>query len=361
MGKLIPDPKAPNESTDYIYGERLAPFEERMNFFQNEKVVVKKDNVKDEDKAEVDGLESLIQRFSDWGKLSLPGSVEVAVEGGTVAGVEGSDQPIPWTKYFIQLAKEAVDFILNFINNRIARIDNRTYRTSLNRKRLGVKSVEVTYPAGIRRLIVPLTISTDPNWVVGSIDTLRDFYKQSIQAYRFLTASIKNAGGETFDLTRSVDETIRGVAKCFKMKAQGETYGTDILPGNRRMYLNEVTDGSTGGIGIYFSSSGTDARMRTNVFTPTGYLIDNTLKSIDSTIKEIRSNQSTVSQLYRTFERDVVKYQTINNLRMGADGRQYLGWLVRFAKRLMNMVLIYVINGLDCGLDFCNAGIQDDN
>lgn len=359
MGKLIPDPKAPNESTDYIYGERLGKFEERMNFFLKEEVKVKKDNVKDEDKKEVDGLESLIMRFSEYGSIKLPGSVEIVTESGTVAGVEGSDQPIAWTKYFIQLAKDAVDFILNFINNRIARIDNRAYRISLERKRLGLKTEAVKYPAGIRRLLVPLTVSTDPNWVAGSLDELRAFYKQSIQAYRVLTSAIKDAGDENIDLSNAVSRTINNVSRCFNMKLLGDSYGTDILPGNRRLFLNNVTDGSTSAIGIYFGSSSTDARLRSPDFVPTGFLVDNTLKSINDTIKEIRSNQSTVSQLYRAFERNANQFGTINNLRMGADGRQYLGWLVRFAKRLMNMVLVYIINGLDCGLDFCKVTIRD--
>lgn len=358
MTKLIPDPKAPNESTDYIYGERMEPYSDRMNFFQNEKVEVKKDKVKDEDKKTVEGLESLVKRFTEYGKINLPGSIEIATESGTLAGVEGSDQPIPWTKYFVILAKEAVDFILNFINNRIARIDNRTYRVSLDRKREGLKGSNVNYPAGIRRLIVPTAVSTDPAWVTGSIDQLRAFYKQSIQAYRYLTSHIKDAGNDNFNLVNAVDSTIRDVARCFNMKAVGETYGTDVLPGNRRLLLNEITDGSTGSIGIYFGNTGVETKLRAKDFLPTSFLIDNTLKSIETTIKEIRSNQSTVAQLYRTFEREVSRYETINNLRMGADQRNYLGWLIRFNKRLMNLVLIYVINGLDSGIDFCKAGIN---
>lgn len=360
MANILPDPKAPKESTDYIYGERMEPYSERMNIFLEEKVKVKKDNVKEEDKGEVDGLESLVQRFTDWGNVTLPGTVEIVTETGVLAGVEGSDKPISWIKYFIQLAKEAVDFLLNFINNRIARIDNRSYRIHLDRKRMGIKSGEVNYPAGVRRLIVPLTVSTNPGWVADSIDNLRNFYKQSMMAYRVLLGKIKDAGDENIYLPAAIESTIRDVAKCFNMGNAGESYISDILPGNRRLYLNNERDGNTGAIGIFFASAGTDVRLRATSFTPTGYLVDNTLKSIDSTVKEIRSNQSTVSQLYRTFEREANKLQGIDNLRMGADGRQYLGWLIRFNKRLTNMILIYVINGLDAGLDFTKATVNNE-
>ena len=51
MSKVLPDPKSPKDSADYIYGERMAEYEDRQNFFLNEKVAVKKDDVKeDEDK-----------------------------------------------------------------------------------------------------------------------------------------------------------------------------------------------------------------------------------------------------------------------------------------------------------------------
>lgn len=354
--KLIPNPKDPVQSTDYIYGERMEPYEDRMNFFLNEKVDLKKDNVKEEDKASVDGLESVIQRFISYGAIKLP-NLEEEQTGLIVDGVEAATKIKNVIQFLVQLAKDAVDFILNLINNRVARLDNREFKVSTNRKRDGLINGPVKYPGTIRRLFDPLTISLDPNWVMGSLNNLNRFYGDTVKVYRDLTSLIKDAGQSSFNIDEQLDKTLAVVKKHLELDKQGEGYVSKILPGNRLLVVDTPTADTLSKVGIYFQSSTTVLKLRSPEYEPSGPMIDNTLISVRKTIKDIRSNQSTISQLYRDFEKAAKAFER-DNVSMTPDQRIYLNWLVRFNKRLMTLNIQYVLNGLDAGLDFVQTGIH---
>lgn len=359
MTKLIPNPKEPKESTDYIYGERMEPYEERMNFFLNEKIDVKKDDVKEEDKETVDGLESVIQRFTEYRSIPLA-VLDESPTDEQVDGLESVSRLQKVIDVLVQFAKDAVDWLLNLINNRISRLDNREFRVSLERKRAGIVSTEVNYPVGIRRLLAPLKVSTDPNWVAAVLKDVNDFYNQSINAYKDLTKDIGSTTAGRFSLDTAIKESIQGAARNLKMKlvsGQG-TYLTEILPGNRQLAIDDITNGDTGQIKIYFQTSSVDTKLKEKTFVPSSFMVDNTLAAIKSLIKTIRSNQSTVSQLYRTFEKTVKQFQHNNGTPLSREQQEYLNWLIRFNKRLMSTTIQYVLDSLDTGLDFVNAGIQ---
>lgn len=353
--KLIPDPKAPKDSTDYIYGERMKPFEERMNFFLNEKVEVKKDNVKEEDKATVDGLENVITRFAQYGKISLP---YVEDSKPVVDGLEAAGTTKRIIDSLIQFVKDAVDWIMNLVNNRIARVDRREYLLGIHRKRNGVAGSEVQYPAGIRRIAQPIRISTDPNWVPTVLKDVNDFYNNTINAYKALTKNIDLVTQSNFNITDAVKDTLSAVKREMKLGSEDGSYVTDILPGNRRFIIEEVNDGNVDQIRLYFQQSPTDAKLKSKTFDPNSFVIDDTLKVVRTTIKNIRSNQSTISQLYRSFEKTVVVFQNKPDLRLTTEQKNYLNWLVRFNKKLMTTTVQYVLTCLDTGLDFVNSGVS---
>jgi hypothetical protein len=354
--KLIPSPKEPVDSTDYIYGERMEPYEGRMNFFLNEKVDVKKDNVKEEDKAEVDGLESVIRRFVQHGVISDP-YLNDEPAAMFVDGIESASKVKQVIDFLVQLAKDAVAFILNLINNRIARIDNREFRVGVNRKRDGVVSHPVKYPANIRRLFDPLTMSLDPNWVAVSIKNVNDYYAGTIAVYRGLTEMIKDARNSNFDLQTQLDKTMEVVKKNLDMKDTGDSLATGIIPGNRQLIVDHPKAENLDKVGIYFQNSTVPVRLLSDQYEPSGVMVDSVLSGIRKTIKDIRSNQSTVSQLYRTFEKEARSFEHTDG-GVTSDQRRYLNWLVRFNKRLMTVNLQYVLTGLDTGLDFVNTGLR---
>jgi hypothetical protein len=354
--KLIPSPKEPIDSTDYIYGERMEPYEGRMNFFLNEKVDVKKDNVKEEDKESVDGLESIIQRFSSFGGIQLP-AMEEDVSTAVVDGVESANQVKKVIHFLVQLAKDAVAFLLNLINNRVARLDNREFRVSLRRKRDGIVSHAVKYPATVRRLFDPLTISMDPNWVKGSLASVNDFYDSTVDAYRKLGSLIESAGTEDFDLAGQIDKTLSALKKELKLTESGDTFTTGIIPGNRQLVIERPTVDNLNKVGIYFQNSTVPVKMLSDEYEPSGPMVDATLAEVRKTVKNIRSNQSTVSQLYRSFEKEAKKYE-LGTKHLTPDGRAYLNWLVRFNKRLMTVTLQYVLTGMETGLDFVETGLR---
>lgn len=357
MTKLIPNPKEPKESTDYIYGERMEPYQERMNFFLNEKVEVSKDNVKEEDKETVDGLESVIQRFTSYGKINLPEMDNVpTVE--CVDGLEAASNVKKLIDILIQFAKDAVDWLLNLINNRISRVDQREFRTSLRRKRDGIITTEVNYPAGMKRLLSPLKMSVDPNWVAVVLKDVNGFYDSTIKAYKRLTDDISNVTASNFNIEDAIKDSIIDVAQALGMKADDGNFQTEVLPGNRRLIVEQVNDGNTDQIKIYFQASTTDTKLSSKTFVPSSFMVDETLKQVRTIIKNIRSNQSTVSQLYRSFEKSVKAFEHNSNVKLDAKQRAYLNWLVRFNKKLMTTTIQYVLNSLDTSLDFVNAGIR---
>ncbi|QYN79982.1 hypothetical protein PQD71_gp089 [Kosakonia phage Kc263] len=357
MTKLIPNPKEPKESTDYIYGERMEPYQERMNFFLNEKVEVDKDKVKEEDKETVDGLESVIQRFTSYGKVSVPGFDDIPTDA-CVDGMEAAGKVKRFIDALIQFAKDAVDWLLNLINNRISRIDNREYRTSLHRKRDGIVTVEVNYPAGIRRLLSPLKMSVDPNWVATVLKDVDAFYSDTIKTYKGLTKDIEAVTQSSFNLEDAIKDSLRSVASNLKMKPESGNYQTEILPGNRRFIVEQINDGNTDQIKLYFQASTTDTKLASPTFLPSSFMVDETLKQVKTIVKNIRSNQSTVSQLYRTFEKTVKAFENNPNVKLDAKQREYLNWLVRFNKKLMTTTIQYTLNSLDTALDFVHAGIR---
>lgn len=352
MTQVLPKPNAPKESTDYIYGERLKNYEDRMNFFLNEKVDIDKTNVKDIDAKSVDGLESIVQRFTSYGRVTLP-SVD---DNGMIEGTEASGKAKSFVDFIIQAAKDAVEFILNFINNRIARLDIRAHKTSLERKRSGIKDGEAKYPGSIRRLLLPQITGNDANWVPQSLDRVLDLYKGSVAGYKYLTNQIGKV--EDGDLHGQVKASVKGFTGAMGMTLKGGSYQTDILPGVRQLMVSEPSKEDPTKIDIYYNSVDIAVKLPSSTFHPTSNLLDSTLTKIDNAIKEIRSNQSTMSQLSRNFEKAVRKFENNKDAKLTPDERAYYDWLIRFNKRMMNTVIQYTMSELDSAIDFVNAGID---
>lgn len=351
MTQVLPKPNAPKESTDYIYGKRLAKYEDRMNFFLNEKVDIDKTNVKDIDAGTVDGLENLVQRFTSYGK---PTFIQVDEEG-MVAGTEASGKAKKFIDIIIQAAKDAVEFILNFINNRIARLDVRAHRTGLERKRSGIKDGEAKYPASIRRLILPQVTGTNPNWVPQSLDKVLDLYKNSVKGYKYLSGRIDKFEG---DLHSTIKESVKGFSDAMGMSYSAGNYQTDTLPGVRQLLVSAPAQEEPTKIDVYFNTVNVAVKLPSTTFHPTSNLLDSTLDKVNSVIKEIRSNQSTMSQLSRNFEKTVRKFENSKTEKIDSEERKYYEWLIRFNKRMMNTVIQYTMSELDAAIDFVNAGID---
>lgn len=351
MTQVLPKPNAPKESTDYIYGKRLAKYEDRMNFFLNEKVDIDKTNVKDIDAGTVDGLESLVQRFTSYGK---PTFIQVD-EDGMVAGTEASGKAKKFIDIIIQAAKDAVEFILNFINNRIARLDVRAHRTGLERKRSGIKDGEAKYPASIRRLVLPQVTGTNPNWVPQSLDKVLDLYKNSVKGYKYLSGRIDKFEG---DLHSTIKESVKGFSDAMGMSYSAGNYQTDTLPGVRQLLVSAPAQEEPTKIDVYFNTVNVAVKLPSTTFHPTSNLLDSTLDKVNSVIKEIRSNQSTMSQLSRNFEKTVRKFENSKTEKIDSEERKYYEWLIRFNKRMMNTVIQYTMSELDAAIDFVNAGID---
>lgn len=353
MSQLTPNVNAPKTSTDYIYGDRMEPYEDRMNLFLNEKEIkVDASKVDEKDIEEVSGLESIIRAFSTKPRLTMEEDSNLVIDG-----TEGRASSVFNT--LLQLVKDAVNWLLNFINNRLARISIRAKRLSFKRKRDGLKSIPVKYPASVRRLMTPTNVGTDSNWVAMALEDVSKFYNQSIKAYKFLTDRIKNTS-ESID--RDIKETIKGTANCFGSTWDGnfEGYKSDLLPGNRYLIIQEVDSNNLDNIRVYFGDAALQAKLKSPDFIPTTFTTDNTLSKAESILEDIKRNQRTVSELARTFEKQTTSVLN-TDIGLTPDTRKYLNWLIRFNKRLMNITVQYTVNCVDSSLDFVSVGVKDAN
>lgn len=353
MSQVIPNPKAPKESTDYIYGKRLEKYEDRMNFFLNEKVDIDKTNVKDEDKTEVDGLEALVHRFCDYGSIKLP----AIDEHGIIEGSEATGKTKRVIDFIIQAAKDAVAFILNLINNRLARLDIRVARLEIERKRSGIRTGEIKYPYGIRRLLLPQVVGTDPNWVPQVLTNIQNFYKDTVKAYKVMSDSLAQDPTNGKDLITLVEDMVGKVKSQLSMKAQGDVLVGPLLPSLRMLHIQQPSAADPTKIDIYFGISDVQVKMPSQTFVSTSNLLDSMLSGIKKIISEIRSNQSTVSSMTRNFEKTVRKVENSKEGKLTSEEREYYNWLIRFNRRLMNITIQYVLSELDAAIDFTTAGI----
>lgn len=343
MSKLIPEPSTSINITDNLYGE-LKSLPESIDFFIGEEYKVNTEKVEEKNKLEVEGLETMLNC------LTSPILSSINIEGNESINFERA------VNFIIQMAKDVVAYLLNLINNRLSRTETRQYRIKIQRKRLGIRVGEVNYPVGLKRLVVPLKMSIDPNWVCSSLDDVLSWYKKVIKAYNYLIGEIK-IQGEDFYLDKGVSDIISGTAKIMGLSRNKNVWVSDTLPGNRVFALDEISNGDTGQIKMYFMDSTLEGRLLTSSFEPTGPLIDKTIDKLGGIIKEIKSNQSHVSFLTRRFEKEVTRFTSGTGISLTSNEKEFFSWLIRFNKRLMSMNIQYVISAVDSGLDFCNAGV----
>lgn len=344
MSKILPDPKAPKKSADYIYGERMAEYEDRQNFFLNEKVEVKKDDVKDEDKETVDGLEALVQRFTEYATVKIP---QLPAE---VDGTEGFVQKS--IQFLIQMAKDLVDFILNLVNNRLARITRRYQYMTLDRKTRGIISTPVNYPFTVRRLMTPQNVSTNPTWIAEALKDTMSWYDLVIGAHKLINAIVDRPYSEG-DTPGSV---VASVAHKLGMRdSNNGTLQSVVLPSNRRFSL-DFSESRPSDFRMTFQNNEAIAKLRSSDWTPTTFVMDSTLNTVNTAIKNIQSNQSTVSQLFRKFEKKVVELSAGTGVT--ESQRRFYSWIIQFDRRLLSSNLQYVMSGLDAVLDFVDMGID---
>ena len=360
--EFVPTVKSP--SKDNLYEEVMKPYEEGMNFFLNKTVTVDNTEVTEENKETVAGLESLIKTFTKENNtalvLDLNNDSFISYQGSEGFGTKirkGID-------VLIQFVKDAVSWLMSLINNKLFRIDNRTYRVTSRRKRFGLTQEDVKYPAGMRRLLVPNKVTDDAQWVYASLEDVNNFYLKTVQVYKDLIGQIaKNPA--TFDLHQAMSDVTTVMIRGLGMKQNGKnvegttSWVTDILPGNRYFRFDASTDNNTDRVNIYFEDTTMDVKLRSQTFSPTSFMIDKTLAKIKELVDNIRSNQKTVGELYRKFEKEVLHYEMKQDYQMTKDQKDYLRWLVRMNKKLCSLSIQYVTAAVDVSLDFCEAGIKE--
>ena len=340
----------PKTTTDPIHEEVIDGIKDDVDFFDRVDVKVTR---KDTD--EIYGTESLvlgsvIERF---GKHFQP-DTSLEVHGFESFGDKAKELLVR----IVQLAKDAMQWIMNILSNQLTRIDNRQFRMRSRRKRHGIKSEDVAYPASVKRLIIPAKVTEDGQWVKGSLLEVESLYKQYVAAHKVLVDAV------TLDFNKKLlEDTIQGLVKAFEMNSVSkskdgvEEFRSRILPGNRYLRFTGPTATFTGGQ-FYFDDTTAEAKLKSEKFGPTSFIIDNTLDAVHSINELIRKNQKSVNELHRNLEKEVAVFGAKNNSMLTPEANSFLTWIVKLDKNMSGKIINYVISSTDAAMDFVERGIN---
>jgi hypothetical protein len=341
----------PKTTTDPIYTDVVDSIQDDVDFFDRVDV---KASTKDTD--QIYGVESLVlvNVIKEFGKQVRPLDTSLKIDGSESFGDKAKELLVR----IVQMAKDAMNWIMNILSNQLTRIDNRQFRLRSRRKRHGIKQDDTPYPASAKRLLIPQKVTEDGQWVKGSLQEVELLYKQYVTAHDVLAKSI------TLDYNKKVmEDTISGIVKAFEMTSTGsnkdgsEEYRSRILPGNRYFRFRTPTSEFSGSQ-FYFDDTTAEAKLKSDKFGPTSFIIDNTLDAVKSINDTIRSNQKSVNELHRALEKEVSLFGAKNNSMLTPEANSFLTWLVRLDKAMSSKVINYVISSADAAMDFVERGIN---
>ncbi|QDJ97089.1 hypothetical protein PQC07_gp184 [Aeromonas phage D3] len=366
MSLSLSNKGAGGTTSDKTVGETLGPYEESMAFFEKKEIKVDKESVTFPNKLYVDGIESIVTSF---GSVQVPlrqylGSENEQTLADDYSGNESLGETLKnIMKAIIQLAKDAVEFVMNLINNKLTRLDNALFRLKGRRKRQGLADKEVSYPIGVRRLMIPGKVSTGPEWIPASLTEVKKFYQSYIKTYRDLTKLIyispdhfsPEAHNEKIN---AIMRTDMGMNIAQSNSDGSDAYRCGPIPGNRYFCFDSRSDVKAERSSIYFTDTTMEVKLLSKTFMATGHVIDKTIDGIQELIDEVRKNQKTVGELHREFEKAVVGFEKREGRAVTADQRHFLRYLINHSKRQSQLTVQYVTSVCDIAMDFCDAGIR---
>lgn len=351
-------------SDDPLYADLDNNYADNVNFFSGKQIVVEsksdaefnkkeeedthEENVENEEKEDVTGVEAIVLGFSTM--AVVPAYVEV--EGSEGLGSTAKNLLLSlW-----QLIKDIGIWIKNLFTNKLARVDSRIRFTEQRRKINGIKDGEIKYPSTIRRLMIPSKITMDGDWVYNCADIGITFYEGVLKAHADLKSRINQSF--TGDLESAKLKTIDdGIAFPITRAVPGsKPMQTDILPGNRIFVIRHPLTENPEATLTYFMESNIEPQLKNKMFHPTPSLIDNCMKTLNRYRTVVGNAQRNTSEIQREFEREVNKL--LKGATVEADHRRYLSWLANTNKRLINTTLQHAIHTIEALDDFINAGLR---
>lgn len=315
----------------------------------------------EEETTELAGLESIINRFGS--VITSQDAYNAPQEDFDVSGNESIYNKIgSILSSLISFLKDIGRWIYNFFNNKIAKLDTRILYLKQKRKINGIVEGEIKYPATVRRLVIPSRLSTNPNWTIGAIEDLAQFYKLSISGHKVLKDVLPgiNIVSSDFDTVK-----LNTLDELGKTMTSGTTrngiYQSKILPGNKIFNIQQP-DKSKGIDGrLFFTDSSGGTRLPSEVFLNSSSLIDELLKVMDKTRSLIMEDQKHMYQLIMNFEKQAKAFMApIEEINMAHRVKHIFTWLTTLNKQLVTTTLQYTLLTLEGGLDMVNAGIRND-
>lgn len=339
------------QASDKLYTDKRVMSDDSANFFLGKSVEIIKD---EDDTDDVSGDEALLKAFTLFETTKpFENLDDVTVEGsesasGTIKRIVGN---------LINMIKDAARFIMDLINNKISRLGNRLANFEIERKRKGIKPNEVRYPHTTQRLIIPSIITSNPNFLVDSIEKVYTFYDMSIKVHEKLKGEIRKIKGE--NVQEEANVFLDGVIKLFKMTSghidNEHRYFTEVLPGNRKMYLLYPAVVSSPGNSANFIDATGYNKLDSASFTPTSSMIDNLTSSLNKLYTKIKEHHKAMSTLTREFEKEVFTYYKENDFKVISERKKLVEFLFGLDKKLNTLTIQYVYRSMDAGLDVCEA------
>lgn len=315
----------------------------------------------EDEKVELDGLESIINQF---GSVITPyDAYNVPQEEFDVSGNESIYNKIGSVlSSLISFLKDIGRWIYNFFNNKIAKLDTRILYLKQKRKINGIVEGEIKYPATVRRLIIPSRLSTNPNWTIGSIEDLTDFYKTSITGHKLLKEVLTGINIVNSNLDDVKSNTIDSLGKAMTSgTTRNGIYQSKILPGNKIFNIQQPDKSKGIDSRLFFTDSSGGGRLPSDMFLNSSSLIDELLKTMDKTRAAIMDDQKHMYQLIMNFEKQAKAFmKPIEEINMAHRVKHIFTWLIALNKQLVTTTLQYTLLTLEGGLDMANAGIQND-
>lgn len=328
----------------------LDDIQDSMAFFTGDTEVTK-ENVKEEDKPIVDGLESIMRKFSSIVGEEKSKRELIATLDERVGSEDWRTNTRAVFSMLLQLAKDVASFILSLIYNRIKRLDTRCYKAHEIVKTNGLIPTEVNVPAYISKVLVNAeSTKGNPKWIEQAILDVNGIYESMMAANKLLLGWIPVGAG--FDEDRAVKEVTTALADVLTPRHDG-VQGFRELPGNQRLVVNILSTGRTDKIPVYIESSDNQFKLNNPKYIPNKHVIDSVITTVERSISTMRKYQAAPNDLVRAFERETAAFRRRSGYKLTARHESFLNWIIRLNKRVCGLAIKQMFNVCEAALDYC--------
>lgn len=345
-------------SNDGLYSVSREHYKDSVDFYINNKITIEDKKEKEgdvvhkqkEDDVDIDGLEELILGFT------TP-NTQFHYDDEISGQEDFKDRAKQFAQKLWAFIMDIANWLGEMFTNKLARVEVKVKYTIQRRKINGIKTTPVKFFPGIRALIVPSTITSNPVWVAGSAEKVLGFYNAIIDTHKYLKASIRTAPITKPAFAQMQKTILNNIGRTLtKNTPTHNLYQTDILPGCKIYNIQLSASQNSDEVLTYFTDSSVRGRLVATEWTPSQSLIDENIKVLESLIDTVRKEQKTTTTLLKSFANEIKAASNRDGI--GSVERNYFIWLTNLHKRLANSTLNYIITVIEALNTFVYSGIK---